>query len=270
MITSFLKKAIGALSPATLEVLRAINSRRKSARLERQIGATTAAQKIGAAVGMEVQTGPFQGMRFPESLRERGIGSKLLGTYERELHDCVSDAIAASPERVVIVGSAEGYYAVGLARAIPGAEVTAFDIDPWARARCGELARINAVEARVATRSFCGEKDMLALRGIRALVLSDCEGFEYRLFTPQVIEALGKSSIIIETHPQGTGGDNAALARAFQATHSVRMIPFTGREQLRREELAAYLSASEFSRAVDEYRLPDQEWLCATPLPPRA
>jgi len=270
VITSFLKNAIGAVSPTTLEVLRAIVSRRRSTRLERQVGATAAAQKIADASGMEVHTGPFRGMRLPGSLRQRGIGSKLLGTYECELHDFVSGAIAASPERVIIVGSAEGYYAVGLARAIPGAKVFAFDIDPWARARCAELARLNGVEARVETRSFCAENDLLALRGIPALVVSDCEGFEYRLFTPQVIEAVAKSSVLIETHPQVTGRDNASLERAFQGTHSVQMIPFSGRNQIRRDECAPYLSDAEFSRAVDEYRYPDQEWLCAKPVILRA
>jgi len=266
MLTNLIKTALGAFCPQTLEVLRAINARRRSTALEMRIGATTVAQKIAGTFGMEVHSGPFRGMRFPDSLRSRAIGPKLLGTYECELHGTVADAIADAPDRIAIVGSAEGYYAVGLARAILGAKALAFDIDPWARARCGELARLNGVAARVETRSFCAEKDLLALRGVRALVLSDCEGFEYRLFTPQVITALADSTVIVETHPHAVGGDNAALALAFCGTHAVHMIRFAGRGHLPRELNGVPLSDAEFAAAVDECRPAGQEWLCAKPL----
>lgn len=265
MITSVLKSLIGALSPKTLEVLRAIVSRRRSMRLERANGATAVAQKIADARGLQVQRGPFLGMRFPETLRQRGIGPKLLGTYECELYEFVSEAIAQAPLTVTVVGSAEGYYAVGLARAIPGAEVTAFDLDPWARIRCREMARLNGIDSQLRIRSFCGPDDLLALRGRRGLIVSDCEGFEYRLFTPEAVSALEHSSVIIETHPHAEG-DNGPLARAFGGTHSVKMITAVPRHPLRRDEYAPHLSDAEFATAVNEYRLDGQQWLVAKPL----
>ncbi len=267
MIASLLKKIIGSVSPKTLEVLRAINSRRRCASLERKCGATALAGKIADSAGLEVHDGPFRGMLFPESFRQRAIGSKLLGIYEQELHAVVADAIAQSPERIVIVGSAEGYYAVGLGRAIPSAKITAFDIDPWARARSSELARINGIADRLETRSFCGPRDLLELRGIRSLVVSDCEGFEYRLFTPEVIAALGKSSVIIETHPFVTGDDNAALLRAFAPTHSVHTIPFVPNSRTLPKKFSTLLSDEEFAMAADEGRCAESEWLWAKPRP---
>ncbi|MEQ1852141.1 MAG: hypothetical protein ABMA01_11180, partial [Chthoniobacteraceae bacterium] len=99
MITSIIRQALGTVSPRALAILRAVRSRRRSTRFERTIGATGAAQKIADNVGLEVQRGPFRGMHFPETLRQRGIGSKLLGTYEHELYDFVAGAIAHAPDR---------------------------------------------------------------------------------------------------------------------------------------------------------------------------
>jgi hypothetical protein len=265
MIKILIKKTLGLLSPKTLEVLRAIKSRRNVTLLGRQNGATATSRKIALALGLKVHAGPFEGMRFPDALRDRPIAPKLLGTYEQELHKFLADAIAALPDKVVIVGSAEGYYAVGLGRAIPSGEVMAFDIDPWARARCREMADLNGVAARFQMRSFCKPSDLLALRGQKALVVSDCEGFEYRLFTPEVVAALLKSSVIIETHPDVSEGDNAALSGMFGRTHSVQTITFQANARACSEKFAAILSDSEFARAVDEGRFPGQQWLCAKP-----
>ena len=89
----------------------------------------------------------------------------------------------------------------------------------------------------------------------------------YRLFTPEVIAALGKSSIIIETHPFETGDDNAALALAFAPTHSVHTIPFIPNSRRLPKKFSALLSGEEFAMATDEGRCAESEWLWAKPLP---
>ncbi|MEQ1850417.1 MAG: hypothetical protein ABMA01_02380, partial [Chthoniobacteraceae bacterium] len=117
---------------------------------------------------------------------------------------------------------------------------------------------------------YCATEDLLPLRGVHALVISDCEGFEYQLFTSAVIEAMDRSIVIVETHPYVDGGDNAALVRAFERTHSIQMIISETGNRLSREEYAPYLREEEFARAVDEYRPAAQQWLCAAPLRARA
>ena len=50
-------------------------------------------------------------------------GPLLAGSYEAELHDVLEDVIVERPSRIIDVGCAEGYYAVGLAMRCPDAAV---------------------------------------------------------------------------------------------------------------------------------------------------
>src|SRR5688500_985732 len=71
--------------------------------------------------GLSVRRGPFHGMTYPESavgLAEQLV-PKLLGSYECELHGALEQVIQGDYEQVVDIGAADGYYAVGLARALP-------------------------------------------------------------------------------------------------------------------------------------------------------
>jgi len=75
-----------------------------------------------------VQSGPFAGMRLIEgaSWGDGDIAPKLLGVYEQELHGVFAKAAQRRYGAIVDVGSAEGFYAVGLARMFPGIKVYAF------------------------------------------------------------------------------------------------------------------------------------------------
>ena len=108
------------------------------------IGATLVARS-----GTMIQDGPFKGMAYVASASEGGIAPRLLGVYETVLHDVFLSAPAQGYDAVLNVGCAEGYYAVGCARLLPNATVLAWDIDPVAREKCLDLARLNGVEARI-------------------------------------------------------------------------------------------------------------------------
>ncbi len=99
--------------------------------------------------GRDVRRGPLQGLRYPESVEPGDIVAKLVGSYEAELHPVFESWIDAGFEHVIDVGSAEGYYAAGLAHAAPSSTVHAFDIDPVARESCEALARANGIDPRL-------------------------------------------------------------------------------------------------------------------------
>src|SRR3954451_18937011 len=69
--------------------------------------------------GLQVAHGPFAGMEYLPGLEASSgdLVAKLLGTYERELHPVIEGWIAQPPAHMIDIGSAEGYYAVGLTRA---------------------------------------------------------------------------------------------------------------------------------------------------------
>jgi ribosomal protein L11 methylase PrmA len=120
----------------------------------------------------------------------------------------------------VDVGCAEGYYAVGFAMRLPHAAVLAFDTDPRARALCLGMAQLNGVAARVKVGGLCDEQTLLSLPlGARALVISDCEGYELALFSTRVAGALAQHTLLIEVHDYVDEELGDKLKRRFEPTH---------------------------------------------------
>ena len=81
------------------------------------------ANRLLAASRATVQTGPFAGMKYV-CQSTGALCPKLLGCYESELHPAIAKAISRQPKNIINVGCAEGYYAIGMARAKGGAADT--------------------------------------------------------------------------------------------------------------------------------------------------
>src|SRR4051812_11016306 len=99
--------------------------------------------------GTEIMAGPFKGMHFVDSSVEANISPKLLGSYEAELHSVVEEIIASGFERIIDVGCADGYYAVGFALRMPRTKIYAFDVDARAQRQCQGLAERNGVAKQI-------------------------------------------------------------------------------------------------------------------------
>lgn len=171
-----------------------------------------------------VRHGPFAGLRYPLL---QSVGSslfpKLLGSYEAELHPWIAEICAGSYTEIVDIGCAEGYYAVGLARRLPHAQVYAYDSDERAQALCAAAARVNGVDARVSVRATFAADALggLAGRG-RGLIVCDCEGAELDLFTADTVPACASWDLLIETHDFIDLTGSTRLVERFAATHDVR------------------------------------------------
>ncbi len=182
-----------------------------------------------------VLTGPFRGMRYPADAFRTGtvnIGSRLLGSYEAELHEIVERVVAAGFDRIIDVGSAVGYYAVGLARRLPASTVEAYDPDPAARRRCRALAEVNGVLDRVDVRGGATAADLRLPRAGRTFVKMDCEGCELELLRPDDSELLRSSTILVELHDflrDGTTRDVLARFAADARRGARRDAPEVGR-----------------------------------------
>lgn len=247
--------------PELVTTLRSIRARRHSHRLVARQGFGEIDRRIADRTGLEVAGGPFAGLRLPvEALREH-LGPYLLGTYESELHSWLEELRGRELRQVVDVGAKFGYYAIGLARWFPWAEVLAFDTDPWAR----RVLRRTALENRtgnVVVRSYL-RADELA-REVRApsLVLSDCEGFEDELFRQIEPTSLRNSWLLIELHEALAPGVGERLRSRFSATHAIEV-----RARAPREVEPAWLDllgAEGSRRAIDELR-GDQQWMFCRP-----
>lgn len=179
--------------------------------------------------GTTVLGGPFAGMQFVSNVAEGCCVPKLLGCYEEELHPHVEAAIAAGYERVLNIGVAEGYYAVGFARRMPEAQIYAHDIDPNAQRTCAAVAEANGVAGRVRIGGLFRGEDFAAHAEHRTLLVCDIEGAERELLDPQKYPALKQLDIIVELHDCIHAGLSDTIPARFAASHDITLLRQAGR-----------------------------------------
>ena len=177
-----------------------------------------------AYAGATVMQGPFAGMTYVSNATEGALIARLLGVYESELHPQIEAFAADGLDCVIDVGCAEGYYAVGLARRMPGAEVFAYDISAVARAACTDLATKNGVSDQVKIGGEFKPEDFQGFAGRRVLVLVDAEGAEVDILQPERAPALAHMNIIVETHDLFRSGALNTMIQRFEATHDIQRI----------------------------------------------
>lgn len=204
--------------------------------------------------GRTVKHGPFAGMRYVPG---HGSVPMLSGAYEAELHPVIEDWVAAAPQVIVDVGCSEGYYAVGLARAIPGATVYAFDIDSAARELCAQMAELNGVTERVAIEAECTPERLAQLPATGVHLLADCEGCELDLLDPAVVPPLRGWRILVELHDFIHPSISATIQRRFERSHDIRLIDEQPPGAV--PELAG-LPPSKRAQALDERRPERMRW----------
>lgn len=228
--------------------------RRKANRWLHRMGVFPLALRAAEEFNYAVQAGPFVGMKYTRSaVLSRHATPALLGVYERHLYPFL-EAAAQRCDLVVDIGSAEGYFAVGLARL--GKRVVAFDADPHEHRVCKEMAAVNSVSERVTIRSWCSPSTLLDLaRNHRALIISDIEGGELGLFTPEVVEAISHCHLIIEMHGKDAPA-NLPFIRRFDSTAKIMDDPALDTATIDRLKFLG----TDAARMASEFR-PFQQWL---------
>jgi hypothetical protein len=212
-------------------------------------------------------------MRYPAGFVPRGLfaGAYQVGSFELELHPAIERIVAAAPATVVNVGSAEGYYAVGLGLRMPAARVIGFELEPELRAAAAKLAAINGVADRVELRGLCTVEELAALApAAPTAVVMDCEGAEAELADPERVGWLAEATILVELHPAAAPEIGDRLAARFEPSHDVERIPS---EVRRASDFDPQLRSIGGLRRIDrellvaEFRDGPMEWLWATPRP---
>lgn len=185
-----------------------------------------------AQSGCTVINGPLKGLNFLEQSAEGCHVAKLLGCYEQPLHTHIENAIKRGYKKVVNIGSAEGYYTVGIALRLPDAEIYAFDTDSNAQNSCIELAQKNGVEERVQVSGLFSPEDFPDYAGGDSLVLCDIEGGEVELLNPALSPALGSIDLIVEAHECLRPGVTELLMNRFSDTHEIILVEDSGLRNL--------------------------------------
>ncbi|MCV2876633.1 class I SAM-dependent methyltransferase [Rhodobacteraceae bacterium XHP0102] len=210
-----------------------------------------------------VLSGPFVGMAYATAATEGAGLSRRLGAYEASLHPIIERIIARGYARVIDIGCAEGYYAVGLARRMPKTEVLARDSNPEAQHRCAELARVNGVAARVKLGGAVDAAFLDAQITRDTVLICDIEGGEEALLDPARHPALRSCDILVEVHECWHRGLTEAIRARFAPTHKVQQI----NRSLAPEALPAWMEhLSDLDRALAlwEWRMGPTPWLWMT------
>lgn len=219
--------------------------------------------------GLTVQSGPFEGMTFPEFAvgRAEVLVAQLLGAYERELHAALSSLPKLNPRTIVDIGASDGYYAVGLARTSTST-VYAYEMNPFPARVCARLAQANGVADRVIVRGECTVEE---LRGLPiespAFVLCDCEGAERQLMDPSAVPWLHDSTLIVECHEFAAPGIETELLERFSSSHRVEIVRSERRYVSDYPQLTEVPGLSYIDReiAVSELRTSPIAWALMTP-----
>ena len=182
--------------------------------------------------GTVVMEGPLAGLDFLPQSAEGCHIAKLLGCYEQPLQPFIEQAILANYPTILNIGCAEGYYAVGMARRMPSAQVLAFDLNPKAQSICQALAQKNHVADRVHIGSLFKPEDFAAYADQKVLLLCDIEGGERDLLNPELSPALKGMDIILESHECLIPGITQLLIDRFKGSHEIRIVPDNGLRQL--------------------------------------
>jgi hypothetical protein len=210
--------------------------------------------------GLKVQAGPFEGLKYIDEAMHSGFMPKILGCYESEIVPAVEETIRGKYQTILNVGAAEGYYAVGLARALPDAVVFAFDTNETCRSLCARLADLNGVSSRVTIGGTCDHTALNQIAGDSVFLMCDCEGHEVDLLDPLEVPALARWDILVELHDCLRSGITPTIQSRFEKTHAIRLIDSV-RRQPSDYPIVDFLKTRHDRRlAVDDLRAMPQQW----------
>jgi hypothetical protein len=260
----FLRSQLQQRAPALFNGIRAIRNRRYFRRTFSKHNADFREKLFPRGAAITVQSGPFKGMRYLDETVWGSITPKWLGSYEAEIHPIVARIVEHSYDTIIDVGCAEGYYAVGLARAIAAANVYAFDIDFISRAQVRRLAILNNVIDRLQIRALCNHSDLDALSRGDTLVVCDTEGFEARLLNPGIASSLRHDDILVEVHETSASASEIErlLRSRFERSHRIERLIASSRDSWIEENRQHFSISDDALRdATEESRTTGRLWL---------
>jgi precorrin-6B methylase 2 len=205
-------------------------------------------------------------MRYLDETVWGSITPKWLGSYEAELHPIIARIVEHSYNTIIDVGCAEGYYAVGLARAIAGAKIYAFDIDFISRAQIRRLATLNNVRDRLQIHAACNHSDLDTLSRGETLVVCDTEGFEAQLLNPDIALSLRHDDILVEVHETSDSSSQVdhLLRSRFAESHRIERVVATNRDSWMEQngrDFSPTISQEDLREATEENRTAGWVWL---------
>lgn len=181
-------------------------------------------QVLAERSGDRVLSGPFKGMIYPNRTAEGSRNPRLIGCYESCLASVVEEIVANGYDRIVDIGCAEGYYAVGFAMRMPNARVIARDRQEKAQLACAELAMVNGLSDRIEVGAEVDPAEFRSLVQGRTMIWCDIEAGEGDLLDPDAAPALREADLLVEVHEGMRPGLLHLLKQRFGQSHTILQI----------------------------------------------
>jgi hypothetical protein len=179
------------------------------------------ANNVVQQTGDVVQAGPFKGMFYAVRASKGARAPRLLGTLDAPLWPVIAGIIASNYTLAIDIGTSEGYYAVGLARAMPRLRVLARDGDVVARALCTRLAEVNGVADRVEVGGLWTHADFALCKTARSVVLCHVDSAEGDLMDPVRGSGLLAADLLVKVRDSHSPGMVERLTNRFDKTHDI-------------------------------------------------
>jgi len=255
-----IKKILNSISPEILATRTSLRMRRSN---KKKFWNTQCDifKTLYADENAHVISGPFCGMRYINEVVWGPIEPKWFGTYEQELHPIIVRIIDEKYDTIIDVGSAEGYYSVGLAIFMPQSSVHSFEIDPLSRFQQARLAKLNNV-TNIRLYRYCRHQDIDRISAGRTLLICDIEGFEHELLEPKKSASLRYVDLLVELHGTETVSMvemESEIKSRFKDSHKISRIVAEPRVSPAHAALNVFPYV--YSDLIDEHRISGQVWL---------
>lgn len=211
---------------------------------------------------MVVQAGPFKSMKYVD----RAIGSsylhKLIGSYEAVLHPYIEVLKQKQFDTILDIGSAEGYYLIGLGKMFPTAHLIGFELEEEGRDLSKELYAKNNLTNKLSLFGEATKENVAPLITENTLLVCDCEGGEVDILDPENFPALKKiNTAIIELHDFIRHHIKETLVTRFKDTHTITIVPFALAEPGKFPFFATVTNQKDLYELRRERGWQEQEWM---------
>lgn len=214
-----------------------------------------------------IAKGPFSGMKYIFNTHGSALTPKILGCYERELHPFMNEIIGKKYQKIIDIGAAEGYYAVGLAYSYLKAghskfRIHAFDTNERALQSLKKLAVLNNVEDYMEIQHLCTHQEINNLSKKDSFLICDIEGAETEVLDPIKASSLYHTDMLVELHDGNDFYITDVLRQRFEKSHNLKVVHFSKRKL---HQAPRWLLFNKLKRAsIDEGRTKGLKWMYLT------
>jgi hypothetical protein len=177
--------------------------------------------------GPVVSHGPFKGVVLSEDSwwGRFDLISKILGIYEPHVIEVLSRFADQGPKTFVDIGSADGYFPIGMITGGVFDKAYAFEISELGREKLKGAIEANSCDEKIIIGKEANTetlRQVMVAEG-EAIILIDIEGAEYDFLDEAVLTIIKYCSIVCELHPwlveDGQRKEQELEARARQRFH---------------------------------------------------